>query len=250
MYAVGYLLALVFGTVWYGSLVIVAALFRRPHERQGIYERAPRAWARLLLRAAGVTVSVEGIEHLSQTEAQVVVANHQSWFDILALFLVLPVELRFVAKKELFAVPFFGWTLRALGHVRLDRSNLKKAIEAYEVASRYIRQQRLSVLVFPEGTRSRTGALQPFKTGPFVLAIQSGAPIVPVYVAGTFGILPKGSIRVRPSAVHVSVGPPVPTAGLTLESREALRDRVRAEVARLRAASVDAVRDASYGSHL
>jgi 1-acyl-sn-glycerol-3-phosphate acyltransferase len=243
--ALRYLVALVLGTLWYGSLVIVAALFRRPHERQGIYERAPRAWARLLLESAGVTVTVDGTEHLSQTEAQVIVANHQSWFDIIALFYVLPVELRFVAKKELFAVPFFGWALRALGHVKLDRGNLKKAIEAYEVASKYIREQRLSVLVFPEGTRSRTGLLQPFKTGPFVLAIQSGAPIVPAYVSGTFGILPKGSIRVRPSAVHVGVGPPIPTADLTLEHREALRERARADVARLRAASVDAVRDAS-----
>ena len=244
MVAVRYLIALVFGTLWYGSVVIIAALFRRPHERQGVYERAPRGWARLLLTSAGVTVTVEGTEHLSQTDAQVVVANHQSWFDILALFYVLPVELRFVAKKELFAIPFFGWSLRALGHVRLDRHNLAAAIKAYEVASRYIREQRLSVLVFPEGTRSRTGQLQPFKAGPFVLAIQSGAPIVPAYVAGTFGILPKGSIRVRPSAVHVMVGPPIPTASLTLDDRVALRDRARAEVARLRAASVDAVRDA------
>ena len=244
MRAVRYLIALVVGTLWYGSKVIIAAIFRRPHERQGVYERAPKGWARLLLTSAGVTVTVEGTEHLSQTDAQVVVANHQSWFDILALFYVLPVELRFVAKKELFAIPFFGWSLRALGHVRLDRKNLAAAIKAYEVASKYIREERLSVLVFPEGTRSRTGKLQPFKAGPFVLAIQSGAPIVPVYVAGTFGILPKGSIRVRPSAVHVMVGPPIPTVSLTLEDREALRDRARAEVARLRAASVDAVRDA------
>ncbi len=243
MRAVRYLVALVLGTLWYGSKVIVAAIFRRPHERHGIYERAPRAWAHLLLASAGVTVTVEGTEHLSQTEAQVIVANHQSWFDILAAFYVLPVELRFVAKKELFAIPFFGWALRALGHVRLDRGNLQAAIKAYEVASGYIREQRLSVLVFPEGTRSRSGALQPFKAGPFVLAIQSGAPIVPVYVAGTFGILPKGSIRVRPSPVRVHIGPPIPTAGLTLEDRDALRNRAHAEVARLRAASVDAARD-------
>jgi 1-acyl-sn-glycerol-3-phosphate acyltransferase len=241
--AIRYLVALVVGTLWYGSLVIVAAIFRRPHERHGIYERAPRGWAHLLLSSAGVTVTVEGTEHLSQTEAQVIVANHQSWFDILALFYVLPVELRFVAKKELFAIPFFGWALRALGHVRLDRGNLQAAIKAYEIASTYIREQRLSVLVFPEGTRSRTGQLQPFKAGPFVLAIQSGAPVVPAYVAGTFGILPKGSIRVRPSAVHVSVGRPIPAAGLTLEDRDALRNRAHAEVARLRAASVDAARD-------
>ncbi len=188
-----------FGTVWYGSTVIVAALLRRPHAREGIYERAARGWARLLLRSAGVTVTVEGTEHLSQTEAQVVVANHQSWFDILALFSCCRSSCGSSPRRSCSRSRSSGRTLRALGHVRLDRSNLKKAIAAYEVASKYIREQRLSVLVFPEGTRSRTGALQPFKAGPFVLAIQSGAPIVPAYVAGTFGILPKGSIRVRPS---------------------------------------------------
>ena len=245
MHAIRYLLALVVGTVWYGSVVIIASLLRRPHARKGVYERATHDWARLLLTAAGVTVSVEGTEHLSQTEAQIIVANHQSWFDILAVFYVLPVEVRFVAKKELFAIPFFGGALRALGHVRLDRANLKQAITAYEVASRYIREQRLSVLVFAEGTRSRTGALQPFKSGPFILAIESGAPVVPVYVAGTFGILPKGSIRVRPSAVHVTIAAPLVTTGLTVEDRGALRDRTHAEVARLRAASVDAPRDAT-----
>jgi len=240
-----YLLALVAGTIWYGSTVIIASWLQRPHRRRGVYERAAHNWAGLLLKAAGVSVTVEGTEHLSQTEAQIIVANHQSWFDILAVFYVLPVEVRFVAKKELFAIPFFGTVLKALGHVRLDRTNLKQAITAYEVASRYIREQRLSVLVFAEGTRSRTGQLQPFKSGPFVLAIESGAPVVPVYVAGTFGILPKGSIRVRPSPVRVTVAAPIPTTGLTVEDRGALRDRARDVVARLRAASVDAPRDAA-----
>ena len=245
MHAVLYLLALVVGTVWYGSTVIIAALLRRPHHSDSIYEHAAHNWARLLLKAAGVTVTVEGTEHLSKTEAQIIIANHQSWFDILAVFYVLPVEVRFVAKKELFAIPFFGSVLKALGHVRLDRTNMKQAITAYEVASRYIRDQKLSVLVFAEGTRSRTGRLQPFKTGPFVLAIESGAPVVPVYVAGTFGILPKGSIRVRPAHVHVTVAPPLVTEGLTVEDRAALRDRAREVVVRMRAASVDASRDAA-----
>ena len=177
MLAVRYLLALLAGTLWYGSKVIIASWLRRPHERQGVYHRAGHDWAGMLLRAAGVPITVSGTEHLSQQEAQIIVANHQSWFDILALFYVLPVEIRFVAKKELFAIPFFGSTLRALGHVRLDRTNLKQAIGAYERASHYIREERLSVLVFAEGTRSRTGELQPFKAGPFVLAIESGAPV-------------------------------------------------------------------------
>ncbi len=245
MHAVLYLVALIAGTVWYGSTVILAALFRARHGKDSVYERAAKSWARLLLGAAGVKVTSEGVEHVSLAEAQIVVANHQSWFDILAIFIVLPVEVRFVAKKELFALPFFGSVLRALGHVRIDRTNLKQAIGAYEVAAKYIAERKLSVLVFPEGTRSLTGALQPFKAGPFVLAIQSGAPVVPAYVAGTFGILPKGSIRVRPHAVHVLIGAPIVTQGLTLENREALRDRARTEVALLRARSVDADHDHS-----
>jgi 1-acyl-sn-glycerol-3-phosphate acyltransferase len=243
--AVLYLLALVVGTIWYGATVIIASWLRRPHHSRSVYEHAAHNWAGLLLKAAGVTVTVEGTEHLSETEAQIIIANHQSWFDILAVFYVLPVEVRFVAKKELFAIPFFGSVLHALGHVRLDRTNLKQAITAYEKASSYIREQKLSVLVFAEGTRSRTGLLQPFKTGPFVLAIESGAPVVPVYVAGTFGILPKGSIRVRPSRVHVSVGAPLATTGLGVDDRSALRDRAREVIARMRAGSVDAPRDAA-----
>ena len=245
MHAPLYLAALIAGTIWYGSKVIIAALLRMPHGPDSVYEHSARSWARLLLKAAGVTVTGEGTEHVSRTEAQIVVANHQSWFDILAIFLVTPVEVRFVAKKELFAIPFFGQVLQALGHVRLDRTNLKQAITAYEIAAKYIKERRLSILVFPEGTRSRTGLLQPFKSGPFVLALEAGAPVVPAYVAGTFGILPKGSIRVRPHAVQVMFGEAIPTAGLTLENREALRDRARAAVAQLRAASVDASRDAS-----
>ena len=245
MHAIRYLLALVAGTLWYGSKVIVASWLRRPHERDGVYHRAGHDWARLLLRSAGVSVTVTGAEHLSPREAQIIVANHQSWFDILALFSSLPVEIRFVAKKELFAIPFFGSTLRALGHIKLDRSNLQQAIYAYHQAARYIFEQKLSVLVFPEGTRSRTGALQEFKRGPFVLAIQSGAPVVPVYVAGTFGILPKGSIRVRPHAVQVTVAEAIPSAGLTIEDRGALRDRTRDAIVRMRAASVDAHFDAT-----
>jgi 1-acyl-sn-glycerol-3-phosphate acyltransferase len=244
VHAVLYLVALLAGTIWYGGKVILASLFRARHGPDSVYEHSARSWARLLLDAAGVTVTSQGTEHVSRTEAQIIVANHQSWFDILAIFLVVPVEVRFVAKKELFAIPFFGTVLRALEHVRLDRTNLKQAITAYEVAARYIKERRLSVLVFPEGTRSRTGLLQPFKSGPFVLALEAGAPVVPAYVAGTFGILPKGSIRVRPHAVEVMFGEAIPTAGLTVENREALRDRVRAAVAELRAASVDAFRDA------
>lgn len=239
-----YLIALVFGTVWHGSICIVAALLRVPRVPGGVYDRANRRWARLALRGAGVSVAVEGADTIRAEEPRIVAANHSSWFDILALLAALPVTVKFVSKREIFRIPLLGQAMRATGHVSLDRANPKEAFAIYATAARQIVAGRLSVLVFPEGTRTRTGELQPFKIGLFVLAIESGAPIVPVHISGTFGIQPKGSIRIRPHPVRITVGAPIPTAGLTTEGRDALKDRVRAAMVALAAKSVDAARAA------
>ena len=240
MHQIGYLLALVFGTIWHGTRAIVAGWLGRPRTPGSLLDTVGRDWARCVLRGAGVTVTIEGLEHLAPEGPQIIAANHQSTFDILAILGWVPLPLKFVAKKEVFRYPFFGPAVKAAGHIRLDRQNRKKAFAAYEIAALELVESRTHVLVFPEGTRSRTGLMLPFKKGPAMLAIASGAPLVPCYCAGTFRILPKGSFWVRPGPVQVLFGPPLSTQGLTYDDRDALTERLRNAILALRARSVDA----------
>ncbi len=229
-----YLIMLPLATFWYGGVSIVARLFGVKRRLGGVYDRQQRGWARTLLRVSGVPITVVGAEHIALDQPQVLAANHASFFDILALMAALPVDPKFVAKKELFRIPVFGNAMKAVGMVALDRRNIKEAFGAYNIAAARIREERLSVLVYPEGTRTRTGELLPFKKGPFVLAIAAGAPIVPIYVSGAFGIMPKGSIVVHPQPITITAGAPIPTQGLTYDDRDALARRVRAAMESLR----------------
>jgi 1-acyl-sn-glycerol-3-phosphate acyltransferase len=240
VHQVAYLLALVVFTIGYGTAVVVLGWLRWPQRPGGFLDTVARTYSRSLLRAAGVPVTAEGLEHLAPEGPQLIACNHQSFFDMLALLAVLPVRVRFVAKKELFRVPFFGWAIGVLGYIRLDRQNLKQAFAAYQIAAESLVKGKMHVVVFPEGTRSRTGALLPFKKGPSVLAIAAGVTVVPCYCAGTFGILPKGSVLVRPHPVQVHFGPPLDAAGLSYEDRDAFTDRLRDAIEALRARSLDA----------
>jgi 1-acyl-sn-glycerol-3-phosphate acyltransferase len=169
------------------------------------------------------------LERVPHDRPVVYVANHQSFFDILALAATVPGQMRFVAKREMAKIPILGPAMKAAGQIFIDRQNRVRAFEAYEEAALAV-NAGLNAVVFAEGTRSRTGELQPFKKGPFVFAIASKVPIVPVYCAGTFDILRKGSIWVRPHPVTLYFGEPIPTAGLTYEDREALLERTRAVI--------------------
>ncbi len=226
-----YLIAITAATAWYGGLAIMGGLFRIPSKRGGIYDKWQRGWARTVLRASGVKVRAVGLEHVPQDRSVVFISNHQSFFDILAIVTVLPPGIRFVAKKELMKVPVFGRAMKSAGHVIIDRQNRPAAFDAYEEAAKGI-QRGLNAVVFAEGTRSRTGKLQPFKKGPFVLAIAAGVPIIPIYCANTFDILPKGTFRIRPRPVTVHIGEPISTAGMKYEDREQLRAEAQRVVER------------------
>jgi len=211
----------------------VAGLFRVRNRVGGVYDWAGTDWARDILRAAGTPVVAEGLENIPRDRPVIYASNHSSMFDIWALFATLPGSLRFVAKQELFKIPLLSRAMRAVGHIPIDRAAHKKAFAAYDEAARMIQRGTSSIVVFPEGTRSRTGELLPFKNAPFGLAIAAQVPVVPVYVHHTFEILPKGAWRLRPRPIQLLVAPPISTTGLRPEDRERLRDEVRAAMVAL-----------------
>lgn len=169
---------------------------------------------------------VSGVRIEDPRRPYVAVSNHESMADI---FLVshLPWEMKWLSKVENFRIPVMGWMMRMAGDVAIVRSERGSRAEALEECRDRLRK-RVSVMIFPEGTRSRTGELLPFKDGAFRLAIESGVPILPLAVAGTRNAMPKGSLLFNPARAEVRVLEPIPTEGLTLEEVPELRDRVRA----------------------
>lgn len=185
-----------------------------------------RTWISWIYRTCGVRVVAEGFDRFDRTQPHVVMSNHQSVLDIGALVLTLPLNWRFVAKRELTYVPFFGWALGLSDQIVIDRGNRTKAIRSLQRAAERVRGG-ISVIVFPEGTRSPTGRMRDFKSGGFHLAIESGVPILPATVSGSFDLIPKRSLEVRSGTIKVVYGEPITTAELSIEDRHALKERVR-----------------------
>jgi 1-acyl-sn-glycerol-3-phosphate acyltransferase len=188
-----------------------------------------RWWSRWVTRSAGVTIVVEKRAELLAHQPYVFMANHASSLDIWALFVAIPRRVRMIAKKQLARIPLFGWAMWAGRFIFIDRKNAMKARQSIEEAGRRIHGGD-SVLLFPEGTRTRDGQLGPFKKGGFHLAIQAGVPIVPVALVGTRALMPRGSLFVRSGEVRVILGQPVETAGMTEEQRDVLLDQVRGQI--------------------
>jgi 1-acyl-sn-glycerol-3-phosphate acyltransferase len=177
-----------------------------------------RVWARAILALYGVSVRTRRLAALDPQAPYVIMSNHRSQFDILAVVAGLGEhQLRWVAKKELTRVPVFGWALEHTGHIIIDRSDPQQAIASLR-AARTQMERGISVVLFPEGTRSEAGQLLlPLKKGGFMLALETGFPIVPVVVRGSREILPRGSWRATPGEIEVVVGAPIPVAGATRE---------------------------------
>ena len=183
---------------------------------------------------ARVSVHVEGAANLASEGAFIIIANHESWFDVWALAGCLPIDARFAAKKELERIPVFGRAWRVCGHISIDREDHASAIESMALAGRRIKDEDLHTVFFAEGTRCPDGALHPFKKGPFVIAIEGGVPIVPVGLVGSRPIMPKGSFRIRKGVITVRVGEPISVVGMEHADRDRLRDDAWDAVAQLR----------------
>jgi 1-acyl-sn-glycerol-3-phosphate acyltransferase len=183
-----------------------------------------RMWARLILRTTGVRVSVSGLEALDPQRTYVFAANHQSIYDIPIVFSSIPFQLRIVAKESLGRIPFMGWHLRWAGHLLVDRS--RPGAGVVKKMARLVDEHH-SLIVFPEGTRSIDGAVGRFKGGSFVLAIESGVPVVPVSIASSRHVMTKGQITVRPGRVDLTVHPPIDTSSVPRDGVRDFADRVR-----------------------
>jgi 1-acyl-sn-glycerol-3-phosphate acyltransferase len=194
--------------------------------RGDLYLLYARIWSGWILRSLGIPLAVSGRDGLEPGQTYVLMSNHQSVFDIFALFRAFDRPFRIVAKRILFWIPIFGWSMGMCGFIPIDRSNRESAIRSLDRAARKIRSG-VSVLVFPEGTRSRDGTLHPFKKGGFMLALEAGVPVVPVVVLGTDAIMGKGSLRVGRADVTVRIGTPIETAGRGARGRDGLMDEVR-----------------------
>lgn len=230
------LLVIVPTTIYYGARILGAA-WRGAPTGSPVFEDAPRSWARSVLWASGVDVVMEGVEVIDPSRPQILVANHTSWFDVAALAAHLPGTYRFVAKKELETVPIFGPAWQACGHISIDRGDRAKAIESLAVARRKLEQDRPTVIMFPEGTRSNSGELKAFKKGAFLLALQTGVEIVPAAIIGSHEIMPKGKWSIRKGTVTVRFGQPIEVSGMSVDDRDALIGRARASVLALQGAT-------------
>ncbi len=194
---------------------------------------ARRFWAPGLLRAGGMRVEVAGLDNLDLSKPHFFAANHQSLLDVVALYEALPVPLLFIVKEELRRVPLLGWYMSAMGMIYVRRRERRRSLEAMQLCGRRIAEGR-SILIFPEGTRSRDGSIGPFKPAAFVPTIDAGAPVVPVAIDGTSRVLPAGGFRVRPGRIRLVVGHPIATAGLERRDRHELARQVREQIVDLR----------------
>lgn len=222
IYVFRYLVAAFSTFVWCSLACLAAAVDRSGESMVWI----ARQWTRWIFGGCGIRVEAEGLENIDPSQPYVIMTNHQSVLDIGAVIQTLPVSFRFIAKKELTWIPIFGWALVLAGHVIIDRRERSKAVSSLEQAAQRV-AKGVNVIIFPEGTRSATGDLQPFKSGGFHLAIQAQVPILPATISGTRVLTPKHSLRVESGTVKVVYGKPIPTAGLSIDDRGSLKEQVR-----------------------
>lgn len=209
------------------SLAVTIVGLTRP--RSPWVDKIAVMWAKACLWPSGVTLDIRGAENANPEDSYVVVSNHQSTFDIMAHFIALPVPIRFLAKKELFSAPLLGWALKAMSMVPVDRS-VRNSYRSVEEGALRVAELGKSIIVYPEGTRTRDGKLLHFKRGAFAIAIHTGLPILPTTVFGADEAWLPNRKRIDGGPITVSIGTPITTEGLTDNDVSSLRDRAKASI--------------------
>jgi 1-acyl-sn-glycerol-3-phosphate acyltransferase len=211
------------------AIVIILCGPFDPHGKR-IY-RINQLWSWLVLRLGGISLNVTGLENIEPHQPYIFIVNHQSNIDIPALVQGLSqFQLRWIAKRELLRVPFFGWAIWASRHITVDRADPLAAMKSLQRAKERL-AAGISIVIFPEGTRSHHGRLLPFKKGGFLLAVETGTKIVPVTIQGSADVLPAGEWRLRPGTIEISVDKPVGVDGYRAGKLRGLVEQVRETIA-------------------
>jgi len=221
-------------TIFVWSCIVIATLFfgflaliTYPFDRKGkVIHHYARLWGKVALLANRVKVKIEGLENLNGEGPYIFMSNHQGSYDIFALLGHLPYQFKWLAKKELFSIPFFGWAMAAAGYISIDREGTRETVEAMNVAAQKIRDG-MSVVIFPEGSRSPDGSIQPFKKGGFTLAIKSNVPVVPIAISGSRDIMPKDKLTATAGKIRMFVDHPIETQHCSSKDRGPLMKKVR-----------------------
>ena len=210
-------------TVFFAVLAILSSFFSKSGNAPHL---VARIWARCLLLVSAIKVSVKGYQHINLKKPCIYMSNHLSNFDIPVLLANLPAQFRWLAKAELFKIPIFGHAMQRAGYISINRSDRKSAIESLKRAAMSVKDGT-SIMIFPEGTRSQEHAIQPFKKGGFVLAVDSGVPIVPIVINGTWDIMSKDRILIRSGNVVLNITEPIETSAYNRKTKDDLMKKVR-----------------------
>jgi 1-acyl-sn-glycerol-3-phosphate acyltransferase len=190
-----------------------------------------RLWAYFMLGISFVRTEIQNKEKIQKGTSYIIISNHQSLFDILALVTTLGIQFRWFIKKEVLKIPLFGYALYTARNIFIDRANTPRAIESIHKGMDRL-SKGASVMVFAEGTRSPDGRIQEFKKGGFVTAVTRRLPILPVTINGSRRVLPKGSLVVKPGKIQVVIGDPIDTGGYATDTiQELIAETRRAVIA-------------------
>lgn len=216
---------IILATIFFSVVSFAVSFFDDTGRMQA---RVARAWAKTLLLVSGVRVHVEGLDQIDPAGSYVFISNHLSYMDTPVALAHIPVQFRFLAKRGLFQIPGLGTHLSRAGHIPVPREDPRAAVKTMQLAADTIQQKKISLLIFPEGGRSRDGVLRPFKEGGAYIAIRAGVEVVPLVMIGTREILPFGAGVVHPGAVTLRILKPISTSQLTLKDRGTLTEQLRA----------------------
>ena len=199
---------------------VFAILFSLIDRSFNLYFKLSGYFSGGILFLSGIKLKITGLDNFDHNGTYVYVANHASQYDIVTMQKSVPNRMAIIFKRELTKIPLFGWQLTLGPYIMIDRKNIESALNSIEIAKRMMKEKRVSILVFAEGTRSLTGEVQPFKRGAFRMASSVGYPIIPVSISGSNKIMPKGTFKLKPGEIHVHYGSPISTEGISSRQDE------------------------------